>query len=267
MLIESCPETCDIPCGSFMEFSFLTNFRLSGIPGLLDSDNVLKLEETAFGFIAARKLTIDQPDVVFELDSVTLKGQKEVDLETRFRRLQETTTSTVDVSIFFSGFALDMTLGAILHLIGTSLVDENFVMILQDTSSFYSRVQIEAISDTTSSIASDDNTNQGSHSGIIVVVPLLVFLCLGLGLAVYHRRTGRWFPCKSPVASSDRNEAETPSSPKSNSLEVEESKEEDSEATHSNTDTPNWLEHRRIYSTDFKICLNALSAPEDGLGK
>ena len=196
-LIESCPETCDIECNSFNQYFITVTFRLSGIPGILDDGNIKTLEDAALEFVVG-VIQFENPDLVFELDEVTLKGQEEKvrETRTRFRRLQQENT-TVDVSVLFTGFALNKTNAEISDLIIDIIEEDEFDSILRETSPFYSTVIITSATGTAGiGPVQSEKTREGASGATIAVSSLVSasIMCFALGSFVYHSRSGRWVP-------------------------------------------------------------------------
>jgi hypothetical protein len=75
-LITSCPVSCAIPCGAFLQQVIDLFFFLSNVPGLLDvvTKTLLLLEEVVLDYLADYVLVNKVGKVMFQIEMVLLKA-------------------------------------------------------------------------------------------------------------------------------------------------------------------------------------------------
>jgi hypothetical protein len=194
-LIDSCPETCSIDCGSFTQFSIPVTFRLGSIPGLLDKAAKETLESVAFEFVLPF-VESETSDVIFDLDDVVLTAQSPVDQAARFRRLQS--NDAVEVSVVFKGFALYLDHSEVSDLLVSAIEDETFTTALQSSTVFYSTAIISSASEAeyAGRIGTEGKGRKGASSATIAVSTLISgsIIFFAVGSFIYHSRSGKWVP-------------------------------------------------------------------------
>ena len=192
-LIENCPQTCNIPCGSFSQFSLSLSFRLSNIPGLLDAVSKTSLEISAYDAIL-EYVRAEKRSVIFELDKVELTSQSLVETNRQLRSLQD---QTVPVSVLFDGFTVGLSEDEVSELIKSGINSPLFVSTLQKSDDFFSVVMISSASENDHVIATEkDDDKKGASTATVVISTLLsISICaFGIIALISHKKSGKWVP-------------------------------------------------------------------------
>ena len=194
-LIEQCPETCNIPCGAFLQFSISVSFHLSSIPGLLDSNSKKKLEDSTYYFISEFVDEVE-PDFIFELDKVELLSQSLVE-PAQNRRLRSLQEQSIRVSVLFDGFTIGLTNDGVSNLLVSGIDSPSFTTVLRESDDVYATAVISSASQVDTLVESTiDEGSDGASTATVVVSTLVSFsiLTFFIGALVYHRRSGHWVP-------------------------------------------------------------------------
>lgn len=200
-LINNCPETCNIPCGAFVDFSIPVSYRLTGIPGLLDDSSKISLEQASFDYILSY-IEDARHEHIFELDMVELSSQSLVTPERKLvrRQVQEVAQATVDeivlVTVVFDGFSIGMTYNEISDLLVAGMNSTGFTIALQDSDRFFATAVISSAETKDDTVHEPDEDERDGPSSATVLVFILVVLGVGLPLsfALLHRRKLKaWF--------------------------------------------------------------------------
>jgi hypothetical protein len=210
-LINSCPETCDIPCGAFNQFSVSVSYHLSGIPGLLDPGPKAHLEKFSLDFL--------QDDVKDGLDSVELTSQSFVAAPTRQLRKLET-GQTLKLSFTFEGFSIGLTTDEVTDLLVTGIGSDAFTSQLRGSGDpFFLTALASSASEVDAMLDSsevDDDGKKGPSTATVVVSTLVsvsVFT-FAIGALIYQNRSGKWVPqLKLPSLGDARMDQESPRTP------------------------------------------------------
>lgn len=190
-LINSCPETCAVPCGAFNQFSISVSYHLSGIPGLLDPGPKAHLEKFSLDFL--------QDDVKDGLDSVELTSQSFVAAPTRRLRHLET-VQILKLSFTFEGFSIGLTTDAVTDLLVTGIDSVAFTSELRGSGdAFFVTALASSASEVDARFTSGevDDDRKKSPSTATVVVSTLVSLSVftfAIGALIYHNRSGKGAP-------------------------------------------------------------------------
>jgi hypothetical protein len=192
-LINNCPETCNIPCGAFVDFSILVSYRLTGIPGLLDDLSKASLERASFDYI----LPYFEDAVhehIFELDMVELSSQSLVTPERKLRRQMKEVTQAalheiVVVTVVFDGFSIGMTYNEISHLLVSGMNSTGFTEALQASDEFFETAVISSAEtkDDTVHEPDEDERNGPSSATVLVIILLVIGFGTALSFALFHR--------------------------------------------------------------------------------
>jgi hypothetical protein len=167
-LIEHCPETCNIPCGSFYHFSISVSFHLSNIPGLLDSSSKKILEDSSLEFITFYVDSKESDPIIFELDKVELTSQSVVEPT---RHLRSLNTQAVEVSVLFDGFTIGLTNDEVSELLVSGIDSSAFTAVLQKSDKVFSVAMISSASEVDSGISAgiEEDGKTGASTATVVV--------------------------------------------------------------------------------------------------
>lgn len=187
-LINNCPETCHIPCGSFVNFSIPVSYQLTGLPGLLDDLSKLSLEQASFDYIL--DYVSDISDHIFELDNVELNSQSFGIHERRLRRnLQEEINKQVSqkvirkeivvVTVVFEGFSIGMSHDTISEILVSGIKSAGFTLALQGSDPFFKKAVISSAAETTDTSVHEpvEEEREGPSSASVLVT---IFTVIGL---------------------------------------------------------------------------------------
>ena len=190
-LINSCPETCDIPCGAFNQFSISVSYRLSGIPGLLNPGPKAHLEKFSLDFL--------QDDENHGLDSVELTSQSFVAAPAhRLRKLEN--VQILKLTFTFGGFSIGLTADEVTDLLVKGIGSVAFTSQLQNSGDpFFVTALPSSASEVDARITSggvDDDVKEGPSTATVVVATLVSVSVLSFVISalVYHNRSGKWVP-------------------------------------------------------------------------
>ena len=205
-LIERCPETCRIPCGSFVQFSLSLGFTIANVPGLMDADIKQDLElVTRQHLLAYMRANLDR-GIPFEFDRVELVSQAVLQQESvvpepppRWLRSVDDdrpTTTALDVRMEFEGFTIGISQSEASKMLIAGIDSESFTIALQTTNGFFSATVI-------SSAAEQDTPMPPLEDKEVEVLPATIVLSTLLAILVsvlfawswiHHRRSGKWLP-------------------------------------------------------------------------
>jgi hypothetical protein len=193
-LIENCPETCNIPCGSFTLFSIDVSYQLSNIPGLLDSTSKKSLEDASFDFLP-NYVRSHEPGMVFELDKVELTFQTLIEPHRRLRSLQE---QLVEVSVQFDGFTIGMTSEEVSALLISGIDSPPYTAALQGWDDFYATAIISSASERDyvpkSGLEEEGSTGASTATVVVSTIASFSIFVLAFGAFIYHNRSAKWVP-------------------------------------------------------------------------
>ena len=206
-LIENCPETCDIPCGSFSQFGISISYLLANVPGLLDNESKERLESMSLDYLI-EYVQNTEPDIIFELDDVVLTFQTELIPARRMRSLVE---QSLEVSFTFSGFTIGLNTDQVTKYLISGINSSPFTSMIRSSGDpFFANAQAS------SAVESDqasfpalvrDEADKGTSPATVVVSTLVSvsIVAFGFGALFYHRRSGQWVPkIKMPALGDDR---------------------------------------------------------------
>ena len=217
-LLKQCPETCEIPCGSFAQFDIPISYQLSGIPGILDSDSKRHLEEITMDF-STTYVKARAGGSVFDLDRVELISQNSVDAVTRVRRLKE---ERLLVTCRFEGFRIGIDMERVIDLLVAGVDSSVFEDTLRASGDpFFVNAVISSASEiveTDSNAALDEEGNNSSAATAAIVVSTLVCVSVcSLGIwAVFFRNNRNirfWRPSFKLPPLTNANDTSVPGSP------------------------------------------------------
>jgi hypothetical protein len=204
-LIEQCPETCQIPCGTFVQFSVSLGFTVARIPSLMDANTKNDLEVvTRQHLLAFIRANLDRR-ISFEFDKVELVSQAVLqDISSRrphLRRLQvgnAATTTVLEVRMEFHGFTIGISHREASKLLITGIDSESYEVSLQAADDFFSNAIISsaAIQNVPIRRDKDNEQNKGVLPATIVLSMLFAILIsvLGAWSWFHHRHSGKWLP-------------------------------------------------------------------------
>ncbi|CAJ1955701.1 unnamed protein product [Cylindrotheca closterium] len=200
-LINNCPETCNIPCGSFLDFSIPVSYQLTGLPGLLDDLSKLSLEQVSSDYIIA--YLSDASEEIFELDTVELKSQSFATHERLLRRSlqaihqQAKATSQrvirkeiVVVTVVFDGFSIGLDYETISEILVSGIQSTGFALALQESDPFFKKAVISSAVDTKDTTIHEpvDEEREGPSSATVLVSILgVIGLVTALMFAIANR--------------------------------------------------------------------------------
>ena len=168
-LINSCPETCGIPCGAFNQFSISISYYLSGIPGLLDPGPKAHLEKFSLDFL--------QDDVKYGLGSIELTSQSFVAAPTRWLR-KLNTVQILKLSFVFDGFSIGLEVDEVTDLLVTGIGSIAFSSQLRASGDPFfltalasSVPEVDARSFTSGEV--DDDGKKGPSTATVLVLTLV----------------------------------------------------------------------------------------------
>jgi hypothetical protein len=198
-LINNCPETCKIPCGSFVEFSIPVSYRLAKIPGLLDDSAKKSVEKASFNYIT-NWMDMEAPRDTFELDEVELSSQSLVTINPRrnlrFLQAQEQ-DEVVLVTVVFDGFSIGLVFSEVEDLLVLGMNSTGFATALQQSDLFFETAVItSAASQDPDTVHEPDEDERTGPSSATVLVTILLVIGLGttFGLALGKRKQLRaWY--------------------------------------------------------------------------
>ena len=202
-LIEKCPETCQIPCGSFVQFSISLGFTISKVPGLMDAstknDLEIVTEKHLLAFIRKklnRKSTFDFDKV--ELVSQALH-QERMNRHSNLRRLQTSgtgTTVSIEVRMEFEGFTIGISTSEASKLLISGIDSETFTVALEAVDEFFVHAIISSAGEQKVPYQTRHESNKGASPAAVVLVMLfsISVLTFGVWLWIHHRRSGKWLP-------------------------------------------------------------------------
>ena len=205
-LIENCPETCDLPCGSFNQFDISISYLLANVPGLLDNESKERLEEESLDFLV-EYIQKAEPDIISDIDDVELTFQTELVPERRMRALLE---QSLEVSFTFSGFTIGLPSDKVTDYLISGINSPRFTSEIRSSGDpFFANAQASSAveSDLASfpALVRDDAERSASPATIVVSTLVSVsVLAFAFGALFYHRRSGKWVPkIKMPVLPND----------------------------------------------------------------
>jgi hypothetical protein len=192
-LINNCPETCNIPCGAFVDFSILVSYRLTGIPGLLDGLSKVSLEKASFDYIL-QYFEDAAHEHIFELDMVELSSQSLVTPERKLRRQTQKVTQSglneiVVVTVVFDGFSIGMTYNEISDLLVSGMNSTGFTQALQASDEFFETAVISSAETKEETVhePDEDERNGPSSATVLIIILLVIGFGTALSFALFHR--------------------------------------------------------------------------------
>ena len=213
-LVNNCPVSCNIDCGSLTRFDITISYQISRVPGLLDSLTVNDLNTISQEYLSEFVRNKEQT-VQFFLENVELLSQ--TILSRRVRNSVEQEIAQYDderrnlaeqhvnlwVSVAFRGFAINLSLAKTTeHLVsgidslgysaairnsGNGYLEEAYAFSAQERTENSSRPLIE------------DGNDDGNSVSAVLIVFVVVFVCIGLiasGAFFYHKRSVNGLPCR-----------------------------------------------------------------------
>mmetsp|Transcript_29200 Transcript_29200/g.70446 ORF Transcript_29200/g.70446 Transcript_29200/m.70446 type:complete len:1095 (+) Transcript_29200:71-3355(+) len=182
-LINNCPETCNIPCGAFLDFSIPVSYQLTGLPGLLDDLSKLSLEQVSFDYIT--DYVADFSEKVFELDTVELNSQsfgihderllrrnlqQEINQQTKANQ-RVIRKEIVVVTVVFDGLSIGLDYDTISQLLVSGIKNAGFALALQGSDPFFKKAVISSAADTKDTTVHEpvDEEREGPSSATVLV--------------------------------------------------------------------------------------------------
>lgn len=146
-LINSCPVSCKIPCGAFLQQIIELSFIISDVPGLLDVVTQQPLEEVTLDyltdFVKAKKVG----EMSFQLKSVLLKAQQPLFRRqlraSPLRQVQEEDISLTQLRVVLTlvGFSVGIETDRLTNLLIGGIDSVGFTNALQISSTFYAEAK------------------------------------------------------------------------------------------------------------------------------
>lgn len=138
-LINQCPVSCNIPCGSFTEQLITLSFIVADIPNLLDVQTETPLLEVSEDYLAS--FVEANSDSTFVLETVELKAQEP--LERRLGGLRKLQTQPLQLRVALSliGFTIGFDPDELTKLLIKGVDSAGFTAELQASSEFFARAQ------------------------------------------------------------------------------------------------------------------------------
>eukprot|EP00980_Cylindrotheca_fusiformis_P002204 scaffold504_cov109-Cylindrotheca_fusiformis.AAC.10 len=192
-LINNCPETCQIPCGDFVDFSIPVSYRLTEIPGLMDDSSRASLETASFHYILPY-VKEAAGDHIFELDAVVLSSQS---LDTPERKLRQQTRAVSEsgrdamllVTVIFEGFSIGLQLNETSDLLVSGMNSTGFTRALQASDDFFKTAVISSAEsvDYRDHDPPEDERNGPLSATVLVVILVLIGLVVAMSFTFLHR--------------------------------------------------------------------------------
>jgi hypothetical protein len=177
-LINSCPVSCNVPCGAFALHIIDLSFIVSNISGLLDVVTQSPLENVAQAYLPQYVDENYGGKITFVLESVTLKSQSEI-RRRNLRSLTETSMVQLRVVLSLVGYSIGAEQERLNQLLFAGIDSVGFNHALQISTEFYADAQAtSAVRDIPRSTAIDDTNSEGKpnslHTATIFVIATIL---------------------------------------------------------------------------------------------
>jgi len=196
-LINNCPITCGIECGSLFNFDVALTYRLVNVDNFLAPDSTTTMETASAEYLTSfilPKATLSR----FSLYRVELLSQKLVQQPRIRRRLQvEQDDVNLEVSVAFRGFAINLSYETVEEYLLDGIYSFGYMRALKYTGDpSFENVQIASITQDNSTPNDAPETEAAStesSSKVIAasVIAGLAVVALGGGYIIYKERHQR----------------------------------------------------------------------------
>jgi hypothetical protein len=203
-LVDSCPISCGIDCGSFERFEIKVPFRIIDVPTFLDQASADTLEEASVEYLTkyvetrkpASKFFLYGAELTAQVIQVSLGADEPT--RRRLRRTQEEEPQYVDllVKVAFRGFAIGLVTDDITFLILQGIDSDGYSRVIQrsgDPTFLDVDVTSNVVDDAGASQNSKNNKGGGdgpSQGGTAAAVIIsFSLLAVSVGVFIKKRRT------------------------------------------------------------------------------
>ncbi|KAI2502363.1 hypothetical protein MHU86_12095 [Fragilaria crotonensis] len=183
-LIESCPVSCKIPCGSFSLQMIDLSLILSNVSGMLDVMTQTPLEEIGLEYLTKYIASNYVDDITFVIESITLKFQERLSHQ-RLRGLQGTLQVQLRVVLSLVGFSVGVEQGKLIQWLTAAVDSDEFTHEIQKSSAFFEHAQISStVAEIPRSTAMNGNDETKSNSINATTITVLVAVTAGVVVVV-----------------------------------------------------------------------------------
>ncbi|KAG7347249.1 hypothetical protein IV203_030616 [Nitzschia inconspicua] len=207
-LVNSCPTTCGIDCGTFTQFSISVVFRMANLPGFLNTYSKRHLETTSQSFLEEYLAeTTDANGKVIVLIKVELTSQNLLEekqqgdpkrLRTqssaskKYKQQQVERTVTIEISIDVVGFSIKVDSMALTSLILEGIDNFEYINALRRADDFFfsafilpSKTNAKTIPPSVQDVGETSDTSQATLF-VSLMVPTVICTVI-VGSLMYHR--------------------------------------------------------------------------------
>jgi len=216
-LVESCPVSCGIDCGSFQRFEIKVTFRVLNVPNFLDSVSVDTMEEASVEYLT-NYVKAEEPASNFFLYEAELTSQQIQSAgrlgsdpsRRQLRRLQKPQKQAVDllVTVAFRGFVTDLDTAAVKTSIVQGIDSEGYSRAIQksgDPTFLDVLITLDVVDSTnpSGSQRSPKATGSGPSSGGKAAAAIVCLALVVVGLYCYVKKRHSWILSRSLTIGKD----------------------------------------------------------------
>ena len=190
-LIDNCPISCQVECGSSRRFETTLSFRLWNIDTFLSPSAVMAMNDVAIDYMTTYVSSLE-PDSTFFLDETVLISQQFANTEPDRRVLQEEFTSkALRIDLEIRGYAIKLDQATIESRLQDALFTPEFTLALQRSGdATFTNTKVDKVGGSIPVQVEVDDLSQGVSPGGIsaaVLASFVVILAAG-GYAFHYKR-------------------------------------------------------------------------------
>ena len=191
-LLNSCPETCNITCGSVEKIDLNLTITISNVEALLGPNSIGAFEDSTTTYLRD-VLSSESEGISFALDPVQIISQEEIQEDSRLllRALQEQRNLSIRIVFALQGATVDIENAVVQDIVLAGIGSSGYSTALQesgDTALANAVIAREpVIAASTGEVADASSSSTGALAGSIVSAVFIVGAIVGL--MVYQRKS------------------------------------------------------------------------------
>ena len=203
-LVNQCPQSCQVPCGDFLQFSMLIGITIKKVPGLMDTEATFALQTATHQHLeiyARNGLRDGQP---FEIDSVELVSQTLLsetnDHVRRAKVVNDLPSTSLSVGLQTNGFAIGVPNEQLSKIFLEGVDDKSFTVTLQAIDEFFSESEVSSYGSWSSGPEVHPQVRKRKKCASREIALSMTFAALFtlsvIWYWIYHRRSTKWTAAK-----------------------------------------------------------------------
>jgi hypothetical protein len=206
-LVNQCPQSCQVPCGDFLQFSMLIGITIKKVPGFMDTEATIALQTATHQHLenyARSGLRDGEP---FDIDSVELVSQtllsdysETKDQVRRAKEVNDLPSISLSVGLQTNGFAVGVPNEQLSKLFLEGVDDESFNMALQAIDEFFSESEVSSFGSWSSGPELQPQVKKRKmYSSRDIALSLTFAALFSLSVIwywIFHRRSSKWMAGK-----------------------------------------------------------------------